>query len=174
MTNESLYPNGWQNPVFQIFSGTTKIDSISLPECNADGFIETYEFIQHEKTIIDYELKHEVIGVRTTFTLNYNRYLTYLTWLKICKIWDYWRGKKSYANFKLILIPHSEVNERTFDVVYTGEPISIMNFRGAQHAQGAKLPVVKFKERRVSNSISVGNPNRYTFKMFFPFNLNEL
>ncbi len=171
----SLYPNGYEGPVIQIWTDAGKIDEFIFPECNEDGFLERHSPVQLEKTIIDYSLKHEPIGVRLEFILNYNRYFTYLTWTKFATIYNkYWKKKKLFANLKIILIPHAEVRDRFFNVAYTGDPIEIKNFKGGSFALGARGLIIKFTTIELLDEMNAVNAIHDNCVMMFPFPLIEV
>lgn len=144
----SDYINGYDYPVFHLLdSNGIYIKAVELPRCTMDGGeIETAEFEMLTCKTIDGEIKQLPLGIRQNWELNYQTFVA-VTAQKIAEILMWW-----WAGNILHLRPHGE-ERRSYDVLYSGEAISMKNTAGLEDSimEGLKL---KFITRELQTNLN--------------------
>jgi len=150
----SRFINGYRNPVFKIFHGSTLLDTISLPITGVGGLVETIQErrIVHELT--NFTLLNKVFGYTLHWNLPYSEYANKETMLLIQQLLRYHK-----AGYQIILIPRADLSRRFFEVLYTGDSLEMGIKKGGANAVGNNLVTIEFTTKYLTDDINWIDPD---------------
>jgi hypothetical protein len=137
------YVNGYREPKFIIKDiDNNLIENIVLDLTNEAGLIEENEFIYIKHNLLNGNTITKYDGFNINFTLNYDQYLSKTNTVKIDRLIYY-----ILQNNIIDLQPRFEEYRRVFEVVYTGEPLTLGLLKGGLNSAGNYGYVLKFRTK---------------------------
>lgn len=129
---------GYKNPAFDIKTlNNQRVMYYELALCDEDGLTEEYEFLSVKHRLLNYQEVVKPKGIHYKFTLSYKSWSDHETLAKFCNMMDeYTWNPYTYMNYRTFLIPRVDVPSRKFEVVYTGEPITLNLMKGYDKGLG--------------------------------------
>jgi hypothetical protein len=118
----------------------TNTETFNLPVVGSEGFRESKQERKIVHDLLNYDIEEDLECYRLSWTLSWEEYSNKALMMMLQEI-DRMRKRKMHTMW---LIPHADVPQRKFEVVYTGDSLDYSLLTGAGNAYANKGAVIQY------------------------------